>query len=415
MSGNNNQGSPEILLMVIIALVCALAWFFWHATGNFFLHYVFRWLRYGELWTINLFTHNYGHCLDWLRAAPVMPTAPGLYQPSPLMMGLTNACFGNYLLHVPADETLRYYFMTIPPIMTLGAETGIYFRWPMAAILIYVGGKELLFSPRSKFKVKHTLETFIQAQVKIWPVISPIVKFNPSKSGRILGTAIPDKLPMFAEALSPEEWIAWNRIPVVNGVPDRDASRRAFIQQLGPRWTGIDAAPLHYRALFAAAALKGAQKREQSDNFLGRLALCWNDKKGFRPDSKIIDEINKIIKDPELGGRLLPIADLHAWRTTALLGALKWARSQGGVLAPAQFLWIRAEDRPLWYPLNNLGRRSFHSEGAGAMAHFMAELAAGKALPIPRVETAIVTLNTYLHDPDKRPTTIPPLAVDAKR
>ena len=48
------------------------------------------------------------------------------------------------------------------------------------------------------------------------------------------------------------------------------------------------------------------------------------------------------------------------------------------------------------------------------MAHFMAEQAAQKPLPIPRVETAIVTLNTYLHDPDKKPTTIPPRAGEAK-
>ena len=91
-----------------------------------------------------------------------------------------------------------------------------------------------------------------------------------------------------------------------------------------------------------------------------------------------------------------------------MLGVLRWARAQGGVLAPAQFLWLRAEDRALWYPLNNLGRRAFHSEGAGAMAHFMAEEAAKKPLPIPRVDTAIVTLNTYLHDPEKRPIPIPP-------
>jgi intracellular multiplication protein IcmP len=68
----------------------------------------------------------------------------------------------------------------------------------------------------------------------------------------------------------------------------------------------------------------------------------------------------------------------------------------GGVLAPAQFLWLRAEDRNLWYPLNNLGRRSFHAEGAGAMAHYLAEQAADKPLPIPRIDTAIVTLNQYL-------------------
>jgi intracellular multiplication protein IcmP len=87
----------------------------------------------------------------------------------------------------------------------------------------------------------------------------------------------------------------------------------------------------------------------------------------------------------------------------------------GGVLAPAQFLWLRGVDRNLWYALNNLGRRSFHSEGMGAMAHFMAEQAAKKPLPIPRVDTAIITLNQFLSDPEKRSIPIPPREGDATK
>ncbi len=86
-----------------------------------------------------------------------------------------------------------------------------------------------------------------------------------------------------------------------------------------------------------------------------------------------------------------------------MVGALRYARFQGGVLAPAQFLWLRAVDRALWYPLNNLGRRSFHTEGAGAMAHFMAEQNAKKPLVVPRIDTAIITLNQYLARPDALP------------
>jgi intracellular multiplication protein IcmP len=162
------------------------------------------------------------------------------------------------------------------------------------------------------------------------------------------------------------------------------------------------------QGLLAAFAAKGAQKREESDELLGRLALAWSPDGGFRMDSKLAADVAKILRDPDMGGRIKAISDQYAWRTTAMLGVLRWARANGGVLAPAQFVWVRAQDRALWYPLNNLGRRSFHSEGAGAMAHFMAEEAAKKPLPIPRVDTAIVTLNTYLHDPDKKTIPIPP-------
>jgi len=391
-----------MLLVMVVVLLMGLGWLIWHLTHDFWMNYFIRWIRFGELWVINLFAHRYDACLDWLRYAETNTS-------SPRVIGLTQACFGpSYLAGLTPDELALHYKLSMPPLIALGALTMTYYRWAIIPILGVIGFWVLLFSPRNRFMTKHTLESLIATQAKMWPIISPIVKFNPSKTGRVLGDMVPDKLPLFAEALSPEEWVSWNRIPVVNGIPDRDAARRSFIKQLGPRWSGAGSLPVHMRALLAAFALKGAQKREASDDFLGRLALSWSPTNGFRPEASLISEIDKILHDPETGGRIIPIADAHAFRTTALLGALRWARANGGVLAPAQFLWVRGEDRALWYPLNNLGRRSFHSEGAGAMAHFMSEEAAKKPLPIPRVDTAIVTLNTYLHDPDKRPIPIPP-------
>jgi hypothetical protein len=49
------------------------------------------------------------------------------------------------------------------------------------------------------------------------------------------------------------------------------------------------------------------------------------------------------------------------------------------------------------------------------MAHFMAEQAAKKPLPIPRVDTAIITLNQFLSDPEKRSIPIPPREGDAAK
>ena len=400
----NNQGEPATHLLLMMVLLAGIVWLLWRMTGDSLLNYGFRWLRYAELWPINLFWHHYDACLTWLQVAK---TGDGPQVPQ--MVDLTNACFGPaFLNQLPREELASYYRLSLRPVSTIGAIAMSYYRWPISFVLLTAGAYAIFFSPRNKFMTKHTLESLIVTQAKMWPIISPIVKFNPSLTGRILGERVPDKLPLFAEALSPEEWVSWNRIPIVNGLPDREAARRAFIRQLGPRWNGISPLPIHMKALMAAFALKGAQKRVESDDFLGKLAVSWSPSHGFRPDAELVAEIKKILKDPDLGGRIAPIADHHAWRTTAMLGALKWARDNGGVLAPAQFLWLRGEDRALWYPLNNLGRRAYHSEGAGAMAHFMAEEAAKKPLPIPRVDTVLVTLNTYLHDPEKRPIPIPP-------
>jgi intracellular multiplication protein IcmP len=365
---------------------------------------VLRYLRLAELFIISLFTDRVNACYAWLKQAPILPANPtneGLQD--------TSNCFGDLSVLPQGQTVLDYYSLTGISIGIIGHITAHYMRFPLAILFGFVAIYITFYSPRNQFRTRHTLETFIKAQVKMWPVISPIVNFKPaSLSARIPGSTVPDKLPAFAEALSPEEWISFQRIPVTNGIPDREATRRAFIQQLGPRWQGIEGQPPYMRAFYAACALKGAQKREQSDELLGRLSLCWSLEKGFNMAPDVNAEVNKILGDKDLIGAANNIAAQHAYRTTAILGALKWARWMGGVLASAQFLWMRAVDRNLWYPLNNLGRRSFHVEGSGAIAHFMAEQNAKKPLPIPRVDTAIVALNQFLADPDKQSMPIPP-------
>ena len=409
MSGGNQQGEPTTQLFLALAVVGGFLWFVWHETHVFWEDNVFRWLRFGELWVINLFMHHrYDACLQWLHHAP----ATRIDAP-PKLVEVTNACFSpSYLASLPNDEMDQYYYMSMPPLMMLGAITTYYLKWPIMAVMGWFAYYILFKSPRNGFKVQHTLESLIGVQSKMWPTLAPIVKYNPSKHGRLLGDPIPDQLPPFAEALSPEEWLSWNRIPLTNNIPDRDAARRAFTRQLGPRWGGVDSLAPYMQALVAAFALRGAQKRDESEALLGRISHAWSPDKGFVMESSLASEVAKVLKDPNTGGKALAVADQYAWRTTAMLGVLKWARANGGVLAPAQFVWLRAQDRALWYPLNNLGRRSYHSEGAGALAHFMAEEAAHKPLPIPRIETAIVTLNTYLHDPEKKPIPIPPRVGD---
>jgi len=58
------------------------------------------------------------------------------------------------------------------------------------------------------------LEAVIRDQAKTFKVIRPFIKFNPNHlTARPIGAPVPVDLPMFAEALSPEEWIAINEIP----------------------------------------------------------------------------------------------------------------------------------------------------------------------------------------------------------
>lgn len=400
MSGQSSE-DPAWVLLLFIAVFLGILWAIWYFFQSELMEAV-RYVRIVELWVISFFDKQLEPCYQWLRVAE-----GGQNLPTPAALKEAYACFGEGNLRpLTTAEKLRYVNISTTSLGVISELIAKYVRWPAAALCAGIGYYAMFISPRNKFKTRYNLESFIATQAKVWPVISPIVNFSPTKhSARAPGTVVPNKLPMFAEALSPEEWVSFHRVPVTNGIPEREMVRRAFLRQLGPRWRGVNDLPPHIMALFAAFALKGAQKREESDEFLGRLALSWSPEKGFNMDQKLALEVKRIVNDPELGGKALAIANQHAYRTTAMLGVLKWARFMGGVLASAQFLWLRGEDRGLWYPLNNLGRRSFHTEGSGAIAHFMAEQAAKKPLPIPRIDTAIVTLNQYLA---ANPVNIPP-------
>jgi intracellular multiplication protein IcmP len=314
-----------------------------------------------------------------------------------------------------SNETWIQGGMLAPEILwTASNRAGEYVRYPVILVLLYGAFFYTFMSKKTKFRTPFDLEGLLRTQAKQWPVVSPLVDFDPANIARNPGDPVPDVLPLFAEALSPEEWVSFHRIPLVNKIPDRDAMRRAFQQQLGPRWTGIEGLSPAQRCLMAAFALKGAQKRKDGDLLLGRIAQCWNHKTDFSPPMELMGEVDRLLNDEKIGGAAVRIANQYAYRTTALLGVLKWARERGGVCAAASFVWLRGHDRMLWYPLNNLGRRTYHPEGAGAMAHYMAEKAAGKPLPVPRLETAVLTMVQYWGRDEAGPPVVPPRE-EAKR
>jgi intracellular multiplication protein IcmP len=79
-----------------------------------------------------------------------------------------------------------------------------------------------------------------------------------------------------------------------------------------------------------------------------------------------------LLSDPGAFPEARRLAAAHAYTAPALMTLLNVARLRHGVLAPAQFAWLRLVDRPLWYALHSLG---FETEGVGRYLH-----------PAPRVE-----------------------------
>ncbi len=368
---SGKKGDDTIMIIVLLFIVIVggswAIWLTWHEQ----ILNALRWLKVGELSLLGFFSPRHSQLADTLAGIPTK--------------GLTTGIIGQASLIV-----------------------GNIFRWPIGVALIVMAVIITFRAPGNRLRRQYGIESFISQQAEAFPVITPILKFNPGdKNARAPGSPVPDVLPPFAEALSPEEWLVFNRIPVAGNAPDTDAMRSAMLRDLGPRWRGVGRMPLYAQCLMAAFALKGVCKRKEADDLLGEISACWSPEKGLSVPGDLRRRVGKLLKDPEVGGKALKIASGHAYLTTAMMAVLEWARTNGGVLAPAQFLWLRAVARPLWYPLNNLGRHSFHAEAAASITHFMAEQKSGRPLPNPKLDAAIIAKQGYMKNPEIK---LPPLA-----
>lgn len=357
-------------MLVVLGLLLWLFWYFFHTE----VRDAVRWIRYGEMWIFSWFIDDdfkvmhRGDEIVWQR-------------------GFKDA--GRF-----GASDLTYAHLSYFATLAMAPMKKIFI-----AILIAAAMWCMFLGPNTEFRKKYDLETLIEKQSRHFRITRPFVKFNPQKMpSRAPGSPVPAELPLFSEALGPEEWLAYNSIPIKDKKIDETATAEAFRVQLGERWKGpMELAP--YKQIFLAIfCLKASRKRSDADDMLGRFAICWDQNSGLRlgRDSTLLRDARRVLKDKNIAGKTLSQCNRHAYETTALLRALAFAREEGGVLAPAQFVWLRGHDRSLWYPLNNLGRQSLHPEAMGAMSHYKAERMTQRPIPVPKVDDAVKTIREYM-------------------
>ena len=372
MSGGKNDQQNDITMFLLLGFGLVIGWVIWYFFHQQIIDFI-RYVRWTELRIIGWFTDT----VVMSDGTRVTPTALSEWLSSNKANGL------NWAQMATVSETIVPQFLRIPVVLTLFALAGIAYRW----------------APRRKLRNVFNLEDLIKVQAEAWPVSSPITKFNPATAPqRAPGDPLPAVLPIFAESLAPEEFVAFNHIPIQGREIDREAATRAFTKQLGPRWQGWEKLPLHYQALAAAFAAKGARKRDDADNLLSEIAQTWDPKGGLQLSLPMKTRIRKILRDPKMGGEAAKIMAGHAFVVPGMFRLLLWARERGGVLASATFLWLRAVDRNLWYTLNDAGRRTFHPEAAGVAAHYFAEKFLRRPLMMPKVQAAVDALAVYLKE-----------------
>ncbi len=394
--GTLYEGGIGWAIMLVILFV--LVWIFWH----FFqaeIRDMVRWIRYAEMWVASWFLPaDYEFVLNGKRFS-FFDYFDGFNFERPTRSGTEIVHYPGvaewYKVELGYNHMAQFAAMAMQPL-----------RMPIVLLLGAAAFWCMLKGPGTQFRRTLGLEGLIKAQSKIFPVTLPFVDFNPStQPPRPPGSPVPAELPLFAEALGPEEWLAYNNVNVPDGQIDKEDASRAFIKQLGAPWRGSKNLAPYKQIMLAAFCLKAARKRLEAEDLLGRLTKCWSFKHGLKlsRDPRLLSEARKVLRDSSISGKTLSQINRHAYETTALLRALQFAREEGGVLASSQFLWLRAHDRKLWYPLNNMGRQSFHMEALGAMSHFKAEKLTQRPIPVPKVDHAVQTIQEYMKSLHARP------------
>ena len=297
------------------------------------------------------------------------------------------------LLTTPADN------FTFDHVKAVCAVIGEYIRLPFAitvaifAVMVYFGSPVLHL--RKIFDMKRLRD----AELEDWPQILPASQLD-------LVTEDINKGP-WAMSQTPIQFAEKNKLISLEAIPfqeelleraqryktllDKGAANRIFALQLGPKWKGVEALKPHMRALFAVFSALANRDRRTALNCLR--AIASSGRKG-KLNFSGTDELLKKYKDTPL---VKHVVAHHAYIYTVMPSMLDLARTDG-VMATAEFLWLKTVDRRLWYILNTVGRYTVVPEVAGIYAHWLAEKLLRKPLVVPMVEEASHALELALNE-----------------
>ncbi len=206
---------------------------------------------------------------------------------------------------------------------------------------------------------------------------------------------------------------------------DREKTYALYASQLATPWRGYEALPPYLKKLAGAWALFAADEKEQAQRLLDEMSLSFRapvpaGKGGlcrtfpfFRPgtgghgyciDSHMDRETENAVFRA-LGGKDVSQALIRhgCWQDMALLAIYEQARKRG-ILATAEFIWLKPVNRQLFYLCNNMGRRTAWPETAGAWAHYTAEKTLAAMDPLadgirePHVIEAVNALEMALYE-----------------
>lgn len=319
-------------------------------------------------------------------------------------------------LFVSSAGTLADTLKNIPPtnyrnvaftdLMNISNLVGDYYKYPVAITLGLLAVIVYFSQPTARYRRTYSMQALAAEEKKNWPQISPVVGLDLVKQDLTKGPWAMTLTPIeFAkrynlviqERIIPSDALLSNRYQIVLSTK-RGEAERIFSIQVGRLWVNPDQLNIQTQALFAIFAARINDAREASEAMIAQIARSASSGK------LDFSGVKELLKKHRENKKVLKIRQSHAYVLTVMASMLKVAR-EDGVLATADFLWLKPIDRVLWYMLNSVGRQTACVEVAGPFAHWLAELELGRKIYVPMVKPAVdaleIALKEVLYNPEE--------------
>jgi intracellular multiplication protein IcmP len=271
-------------------------------------------------------------------------------------------------------------------VTQVSASVGKFIRYPIIIILVLLAIRLCFGSISSRFKTIFTMQKLKDVEKVNWPRIAPVVNLNLVDEDINKGPWAMSMNPMqFCKKNDLLEEYTKDRKLAVS--LKRGMAHRLFALQLGPLWRGnLEVLPEHVQALLAIFAARVDGNTDDSDALLDQIgASSGTNFSGAR-----------ILLKKHINNKLVvKTISRHAYVMTMMAAMLDLSRG-AGVLASADFLWLKPIDRKLWYVLNSVGRQTSVPEAAGVYAHLLVEQKLEYPIKTPMVDAAVNGLEEAL-------------------
>lgn len=272
-------------------------------------------------------------------------------------------------------------------------------------VMLYLFWKSIVIFNRKKYNNSHSMESLAIQESELWPQIKPVIFDNPLRfkeldEGKWAMAQKPDYFSRKNNLINTYE----NELGEEKFTIYEDRTFKVFLKQLGTPWKSINSLSNVEKQIFAILISQAMRDGKTSLELRKNLGHYYTSKKSIfdffknRKKKKEVDKmVNSVIKKYSQEEYVKNIINKHFYVKTVFAGLLKSSRVDG-VLSNSEFLWLKLQDRDLWYVLCNVGRKSAFVECAGVWSHFLFEEYVERKISNPMVKNAVKALDLYFYE-----------------